>query len=201
MITREVLDGAGVSCVEYRTGREFLAADQNLQSGCVVLEPRLPDMHGVQIQHLLSASGDVLPVIFAVSKLDVSTAVEFMRSGAVHVLEKPVRPAELLATIQEALELSLERRRKKNEELRIKGLTATLSKKEVDVLELIATGRSPKMIATALQLSVRAVELRRKSLMSKLRVGSSLELMRFSVIAKAEFGQHRGFAVSVNCRL
>jgi FixJ family two-component response regulator len=196
--TREILDGSGVSCVIHRTGREFLCAFRDGRPGCLVLEQRLPDMSGLQLQHRLATSTVGPPLVFVIANPEVSIAVELMRSGAVHVLEKPVRPAELLQAIQEALEIDRERRRYRDEEMRVKGLVATLSQRELEVLELIADGKPPKTIAAALELSVRAVELRRKSLMSKLRVGSSLELMRFSVIAKAEFGRHQGCAVLGN---
>ena len=196
--TREILDGSGVSCVMHRTAREFLCAYRDGQAGCLVLEQRLPDMSGVQLQHRQAASAAGLPLVFVIANPEVSIAVELMRGGAVHVLEKPVRPAELLHAIQEALEIDRERRRCRDEEMRVKGLVATLSQRELEVLELIADGKPPKTIAAALELSVRAVELRRKSLMCKLRIGSSLELMRFSVIAKTEFGRHQGCVVSRN---
>jgi FixJ family two-component response regulator len=197
-LTRQILDGSGISCVVHRTGREFLSADRDCQPGCIVLELRLPDMSGLQLQHRLSALEAGLPLVFAIANPEVSIAVELMRGGAVHVLEKPVRPAELLQAIQEALQLNRERRTRQDEKMRVKGLTATLSQRELEVLELIAHGKSPKEIAAALELSVRAVELRRKSLICKLRVGSSLELMRFSVIARTEFGRQRGFAAAGN---
>jgi FixJ family two-component response regulator len=196
-IAREILAGSGISCVLHRTAREFLSTHRDSQPGCLVLEQRLPDMSGLQLQHRLAASAG-LPSVFVIAHPEVSIAVELMRGGAVHVLEKPVRPAELLHAIQEALEIGRDRRRRRDEELRVKGLVATLSKREIEVLQLIADGKPPKLIAAALELSVRAVELRRKSLMTKLRVGSSLELMRFSVIAKKEFGRHQGCVVSRN---
>jgi FixJ family two-component response regulator len=196
--TREILDGSGVSCAIHRTGREFLCAFRDGRPGCLVLEQRLPDMSGLQLQHRLATPTVGLPLVFVVANPEVSIAVELMRGGAVHVLEKPARPAELLQAIQEALEIDRERRRSRDEEMRVKGLVATLSQRELEVLELIAVGKPPKSIAAALELSVRAVELRRKSLMSKLRIGSSFELMRFSVIAKTEFGRHQGCAVLGN---
>ncbi len=188
---RGLLDGSEISCVAYRTGRDFLSDYEDGQPGCLVLEQRIPDMSGLQLQHRLSASGCVLPLVFVTAKTDVSTAVELMRGGAVHVLEKPVRAVELLEAIHEALALDRDRRGAKDQTTRVKNLTATLTRKEVQVLELIAAGRSPKSIAAELELSVRAVELRRNSLMAKLDVSSSLELMKFAVLAHHELGLGR----------
>ena len=186
--TREVLDGSELGCEFYPSGHEFLAAYRHDWPGCLVLEQRIPDMSGLQLQHRLASFGVVLPLIFLTARPDVSTAVEFMRGGAVHVLEKPVRSVELLEAIQEAIALDQGRRLAKNNQKRLKNFTLALTRKERQVLELIAAGRSVKAIAAELELSVRAVELRRKSLMKKLEVGSALELMRFSVLAYSDLG-------------
>jgi two-component system, LuxR family, response regulator FixJ len=186
--TRELLDGTEVVCELYRSGHEFLGAYRDDRPGCLVLEQRIPDMSGLQLQHRLAASGTILPLVFVTACSDVSTAVEFMRGGAVHVLEKPVRSIELLEAIQEAIALDRGRRVAKNNQTRFKNLTDALTRNERQVLELIAAGQSVKAIAAELELCVRAVELRRKSLMQKLEVGSSLELMRFSVIAQRKLG-------------
>ena len=145
-------------------------------------------MSGLQLQHRLAASGCTMPLIFVTAKPDVSTAVELMRGGAVHVLEKPVRAVELLEAIHEALRLDQERRGTRDQTTKLRGLTSALTRKELQVLELIAGGKSPKAIASELELSVRAVELRRSSLMSKLDVHTSLELMRFAVVAHRDLG-------------
>ena len=109
-----------------------------------------------------------------------------MRGGAVHVLEKPARPIELLSAIQEAVDLNQHRRNVKQHHIRLLDLTASLTSKERQVLELIGRGKSIKAIAAELQLSVRAIELRRQSLMNKLGAASSSELMRFSVMMHRE---------------
>jgi two-component system response regulator FixJ len=143
-------------------------------------------MSGLQLQHRLSARGSDLPLVFLTADTNVSTAVELMRGGAVHVLEKPARPIELLSAIQEAVDLNQHRRNVKQHHIRLLDLTASLTSKERQVLELIGRGKSIKAIAAELQLSVRAIELRRQSLMNKLGAASSSELMRFSVMVQRE---------------
>ena len=188
-IVKDVLEGSTLGCKFFRSGRDFLAAFPDTQPGCLVLEQRIPDMSGLQLQHRLSARGCSLPLVFLTSNSDVSTAVELMRGGAVHVLEKPARPVELYNAIQEALALDRERRQAKVQQTQLSTLTATLTQKERETLALIAKGRSSKAMASELDLSVRAVELRRHSLMKKLGVGSSLDLMRFAVFAQNDSGE------------
>jgi FixJ family two-component response regulator len=187
-MTREVLEGSDWNCEIFRSGRDFLAANHDSRPGCLVLEQRIPDMSGLQLQHRLAASGSVLPLVFVTANTNVSTAVELMRGGAIHVLEKPARSIELLSAIQEAIAQNRDRRLARSQKTKIRELTATLTRKERQVLELIAQGYSGKAVAAALELSVRAIELRRNRLMNKLGVRTSLELMRFAVIAMRELG-------------
>ena len=180
-VARSFLDGSNVRCDAYSTCRDFLAAYSASRPGCLVLEHRIADMSGYQLQRRLAADGVGLPLVFVLAHPNVNTAVELMRGGAVHVLEKPVRSIELLNAIQEALELDHDRRLRAEDQARFRQLVDGLTHKEREVLDLIAHGRSVKSMAAHLQLSVRAVEQRRSRLMEKLQVGSPLDLMRFSV--------------------
>jgi FixJ family two-component response regulator len=74
----------------------------------------------------------------------------------------------------------------RNRQDNLNKLTATLTHKDRETLDLIAKGRSCKAMASDLDLSVRAVELRRNSLMRKLGIQSSLELMRFAVVVQPD---------------
>ena len=182
-MTTELVKDSDLHCEVFRSGRDFLAEYQESRPGCLVLEQRIPDMSGLQLQHRLAAAGAPLPLVFMIANADVSLAVELMRGGAVHVLEKPARSMELWGAIQEAIGLNSQRLLDKAQQTRLRELTASLTAKERQVLELVAEGRSAKNMAKLLAISVRAIELRRTSLMKKLDLGTTLELMRFSVLA------------------
>jgi two-component system, LuxR family, response regulator FixJ len=183
-LTKELFEGSHLRCETYSTCREFLAAYDSGCPGCLVLEHRIPDMSGLQLQRRLAASSSKLPLVFVLAAANVSTAVELMRGGAVHVLEKPVRPVELLTAIQEALALDHDRRIEVQHEAKTREQIAALTRKEREVLTLIAQGKSTKAIAAHFGLTVRAVEQRRRNLMGKLHFRSPLELLRFSVTAR-----------------
>jgi two-component system, LuxR family, response regulator FixJ len=186
-LIRELFEGSHLRCETFSACREFLAAYDLERPGCVVLEHRIPDMSGLQLQRRLAADGSMMPLVFVLAAANVSTAVELMRGGAVHVLEKPVRPVELLNAIQEALALDHDRRIAVQHEAKVREQIAALTRKEREVLNLIAQGKSTKAMATHLDLTVRAVEQRRRSLMGKLQLRSLLELMQFSVTARRLF--------------
>jgi two-component system, LuxR family, response regulator FixJ len=184
----DLLSGSELHCEVYSTCRDFLATHNASRPGCVVLEQRIPDMSGLQLQRRLRLNGSrQLPLVFVLGDPAVATAVELMRGGAIHVLEKPLRPVELLTAIQEALDFDRDRRHVSRNDEQVKDLIAALTRKEREVLELIAVGKSVKAMAAQLELSVRAIEQRRQGLMAKLRLGSALELMRFSVNAQRVF--------------
>ena len=193
---QELLAGTDLKCELFRSAREFFAAYQDHCTGCLVLDTLIPDMGGLQIQRRLASQQSSLPLVFVVTRLDVSTAVELMRSGAIHVLEKPVRSVELWNAIQEAVETGRNRHRAIEEQRQVRERLATLTRKERQVLQLIAEGKSIKAIAVTLNVCVRAVELRRRNLMKKLDLKSQAELMRFSVLADIEFRKRPDPALS-----
>lgn len=124
------------------------------------MEQRIFDMSGLQIQQRLAERGQRLPAVYVTSGLDVATAVALMRGGATHVLEKPLRPLELLAAIEEAVASDEKRRHEENGKRRVKELIALLTGKERQMLGLVAGAKSTKAIAAELCICIRAVELR-----------------------------------------
>jgi FixJ family two-component response regulator len=185
-MVNELLRGNSLRCEAYCSGRQFFAAYDPSRPTCLVLEMRIPDMGGLQLQRRLLRSGSPLPLVFVTSHVDVSMAVEAMRGGAVHVLEKPLRPLELWSAIQEGVAREVGRCREQEQQRKMRQRVASLTRKERQVVQLIADGKSIKVMATALGLCVRAVELRRRSLMKKLGLHSPLELMRFSILAVSQ---------------
>ena len=106
--------------------------------------------------------------------------------GAIHVLEKPLRSFELLNAIQEAVAIDQSERREEAEKRRVLEAIAMLTHKERQLVSLVASAKSTKTIASNLSLCPRAVELRRRGIMAKLGLKSSLELLKFAMLAWQE---------------
>src|SRR5580658_6532823 len=83
--------------------REFLAAKRPEAPACLVLDVRLPDSSGLELQRELSDAGVHIPIIFITGHADVPMTVRAMKAGAVEFLTKPFRGQELLDAIQEAI--------------------------------------------------------------------------------------------------
>jgi FixJ family two-component response regulator len=178
---RDLVYTMNLPCEAYTSGRDFLEAFDPSRPGCIVLEVRIPDINGLQIQERLAAERAVIPLVFLTTQTTVSIAVRAMRLGAVHFMEKPFREHELWDTVQEAISLDARRRRAAERREMIEGRLARLTPKEQQVLGMIAEGKSKQTIAAEVGISVRTVELRRSRLMKKLGLGSLVELVVFAL--------------------
>lgn len=190
----ELFEGHCIEVQSHGCGRSFFTSYDGSQGGCFVLELRILDASGFQIRRRLADQNQYLPMVFVTSGINVSTAVSLMRDGAVHVLEKPLRSIELFNAIQDGLALDAGRYRRDMETRRVREAIALLTHKERRFIGLLAEARSTKAIAMHLSISSRAVELRRRSVMDKLGFGSSVELLRFALVAQQNF---RGLLAAV----
>jgi two-component system response regulator FixJ len=135
-------------CEAFALGQEFLDSYTPSQSGCLVLEVRIPDVNGLDIQDHLRAQGAVIPVVFLTGRATVSIAVRAMRTGAMHFLEKPFRDHELWDAIHEAIVLDEKRRRALKERQERERELAAITLKERHVLKMIAEGKSKAAMAS-----------------------------------------------------
>jgi FixJ family two-component response regulator len=162
----------------YSTATEFLALYRDDRPGCLLFDVRMPDISGLELYEQLVAEGMRLPVIFMTAYADVPMAVRALKSGAVEFLEKPFNRQTLLERVQRAIADDLERRKRGEHWEDVGRRLSDLTAREHAVLELVLTGQPNKAIAAKLEITERTVELRRASLMRKLGVGSSIELIR-----------------------
>jgi FixJ family two-component response regulator len=162
----------------FASATEFLSAYEPSHPGCLVLDIKMPGMTGMELQRKLTDDGVLIPIVMISGHADVRIAVEAMTLGAITLLEKPFRLDELLAQVRKALERDRENRAAQQKCAEATARLAQLTPKEREVLEMIAEGKTNREMATALQLSVRAVEDRRSRLMKKVQVHSVAELVQ-----------------------
>jgi FixJ family two-component response regulator len=177
------VDRAGLRYAAFDTGIEFLKMYKPTQCGCILLEARLPDMSGLQLQNRLATGGSETPVIFVTAHGSIPLAVRAMRAGALSFFEKPFREDELWEAIQEAITIDRERCDVRMRDLHLKERMGQLSMREERVLTAIADGKTKQEIAVDLNVSIRTVELSRARLIKKLGLRSPLELLRFASAA------------------
>lgn len=166
----------------YASGHEFLDRFDASLPGCVVLDLRMPQTSGLEVLDELSARNVEVPIIMISGHGDIPAAVSAMKSGAVDFLEKPYRGASLMESIRRAIELDAGRRSARADRQLLVDRYATLTDEEKEVLQLTAAGKPDKAIALKLDLSLRTIQLRRASLMRKLRVATRAELIRLAQV-------------------
>jgi two-component system response regulator FixJ len=186
-----LLDAAGFRVISYETPAAFLAAAPGLSAGCALLDIRMPDMDGLELQARLLELGIALPVVVMTGQGDVQSAVRAMKAGAADFIEKPFSDYTFLAAIEAALARAKpsDRTQETTDAVR---LIATLSPREREVLDALVAGRPNKVIAFDLGLSVRTVEVHRARMMDRLGVRQLAEAIRLAVMAKLASGPSHG---------
>ena len=151
-----------------------------LQPGCLLLDVRLPDVNGLELQQRLRECGATTPVIFISGYSDVPVTVRAMRSGAIDFLSKPVSEEALLNAIELAFaeEARLRAERDELEELRRK--YDLLTPREQDVFRLVLAGRLNKQIARELGISEKTVKVHRGRVMAKMGARRVAHLVQFA---------------------
>lgn len=180
-----MLRHAGFQVRPVESGIAFLKLAKNAERGCVLLDIRMPEMNGLEVQQEMVKQGIDMPVVVLTGHGDVEIAVQAMRAGAINFLEKPYEKEALLAAMEEAFE------RIENSDLKEMASSeatvrlACLTGRERDVLDGLMTGYPNKTIAYDLGISPRTVEIYRANMMEKLRVRSLAEALRIGFAAEA----------------
>lgn len=146
---------------------------------CLLLDVRMPGMSGPELFRRLSALGmlERMPVIFLTGHGDVPTAVSAVQAGAFDFVEKPFSDNMLVDRIEAALARSAAALRAQAAALRASAALAELTERERDVMRFVIEGLPNKLIAEALGISVRTVEVHRSRVFDKLGVRSAVELV------------------------
>lgn len=177
-----LLQSEGLIVRAFEGARQFLAEYDRDARGCLVVDVRMPEMSGLQLQEYLAAEGSTLPVIVITGHGDVPMAVKALKNGALDFIEKPFADQQLLDRVHEALDVDRRlfgERAKRDDILRRLG---RLTKREREVMTGVAEGKANKVIAEELGLSPKTVEVHRARLMQKLEVDSLAQLMRFAIL-------------------
>jgi two-component system, LuxR family, response regulator FixJ len=177
-LVTELAGAIGLTAQSWPSGETFLTDYRPTGPGCLVLDVRMPGISGLQLQKELARQGATLPVILITGYADVRMAVEVMKSGAFDFLEKPFRTQELCDKIQEAVRWHQEIWQRIRQRETVESQIGALTPAERQVMEMVVEGKTNKMIAAELDLSLRAVEDRRARMMKRLRVKSRPELLR-----------------------
>jgi RNA polymerase sigma factor (sigma-70 family) len=173
-----LLRAAGYEAREYASATQFLSAERTRESGCILLDVRMPGANGLDMQEELALKGNRLPIVFLTGYADVTTSVRALKAGAVDFLTKPVRKEALLDAIDTALRIAGDRHDKQSRLQVLRAAHETLTAREREVYEHVVAGKPNKQIGRELGISERTVKAHRGKVMGKMGVGSLVELVR-----------------------
>ncbi|WP_247879935.1 response regulator transcription factor [Azospirillum melinis] len=195
-----LLECAGFRAESFATPLGFLESDAPSRPGCLLVDVRMPQMSGLDVQERLTRDGHAIPVVVMTGHGDVPLAVRAMKAGAVDFVEKPFEEEALLAAVRSALARAADSRTAQDPPPaaapeqpapppaasappEVLARLSALTPRELDVLRWLVAGKSNKVIAFELSISPRTVEIHRARVMEKMQADSLPTLVRMAIAA------------------
>ena len=154
-----------VECFE--SSVSFLESYDPLRHGCIVADVRMPILGGIQLLEQLNLRKNKLPVIILTGYADIPMAVNAMKIGAIDFISKPFNNQYLLDQIQKSIATNVNQYTSEPLENQANRF-ADLSKRERQVMALVASGKTNKQIAQELFICNSTVEFHRSRIMKKM---------------------------------
>jgi two-component system response regulator FixJ len=173
-----LLESDGWQVEGFSSAAEFLKDWAPNRHGCLLLDVRMPEQTGLELQAALAKEGTSLPIIMMSGYGDVATCSQAFRAGAVDFLEKPADHNVLLSRIREAVERDAKRRLAQVANPQFLLRLRTLTPREREVMDRLMEGKSLKQIALELNVSVQTSSKHRMKILEKLRVANDIELLK-----------------------
>ncbi|BBF23784.1 response regulator transcription factor [Sutterella megalosphaeroides] len=173
-----LLSGESYDVVTYADAGSFLASSDFRRYGAILLDVRMPNMSGLELQNRLKELGCDLPIIFVSGHGDIDMAVNTLKNGAVDFLQKPVKDDRLLEVIDAAVARNKAARRDQAEVADFKARLEQLTQREREVIRMVAQGYSNKEVAAEFGISEKTVQVHRGSAYRKLDLHNAAEIAR-----------------------
>ena len=101
---RRLLQSVGFHVRTFISGNDFLNQGCQNMSGCIILDVRMPEIGGLELQQRLNDTGSKMPIIFMSAHQDSETREKALKAGAMAFLQKPFEDQLLIETIHSALD-------------------------------------------------------------------------------------------------
>lgn len=175
-----LIRSVGLRVELFASAKDFLRQKRLNGPACLVLDVRLPDLSGLELQRELAATNNPVPIIFITGHGDIPMSVQAMKAGAMEFLPKPFRDQDLLDAIHHALERDAQALEQRAVVASLGTCYETLSSREREVMAFVVRGLLNKQIADELGTSEVTVKIQRGQVMQKMRAQSVPDLVRMS---------------------
>ena len=186
---RWVIESNGWKVEAHPSAEAFLNSYAPSRPGCLILDVRMPGMSGPELQKLLNDRHCSMPIIFISAHGTVPTAVRAMQAGAVDFIMKPFDNVTLLERIDKCVERARQQSGINQQVNSARERLAKLTAREREILGLVVAGKSNKLIAAELRISIKTVEAHRAKIMQKLQVHSLAELVGLALTNQLSKGK------------
>ncbi|UDL05174.1 response regulator transcription factor [Marinobacter sp. CA1] len=176
-----LLESVGLTVRTFEDAMAFFENYRPGDSGCLVMDVRMPGMSGINAQKKLPEYRIDLPVIMISAHGNVDMAVTALTQGALTFIEKPFDDQVLIDHVHNALTLDRERHQKQRSQSQIQQRYDSLTRREKQVLALIVQGMSNQEAADDLGINRKTVEGHRAHMMTKMTVDSLAELVQIAI--------------------
>jgi len=184
-----LLRADGLETRPFMSPKAFLEQHDVATPGCVVLDIAMPGLNGLELQQALMNLGSPRPIVFLSGRGDIRTSVQAMKAGAVDFLTKPVNGKNLIAAVRRANELDQRARQDQSERRAVAQRLATLTPRELEVLQHVIAGQLNKQIAADLGTVEKTIKVHRARVMEKMGIRSVAELVRMADQAGIPFSK------------
>lgn len=173
-----LISSVGLQVQAFDSAYDFLRWRRPDAPSSLILDIRLTDVNGLDLQSQLTDAKIQIPIIFVTAYGDVSMSVRAMKAGAVDFLTKPFRDQDVLDAIHFGLERDRVRRAREAEIGGMQRRFRSLTPRERDVVTMVSSGLQNKQIAAHLGVTENTVKAHRKRAMDKMQAQSLPELVK-----------------------
>lgn len=176
-----MIEKCGYRTQGFSSPTDFLEKHDPQQHGCLIVDLRMPEMTGLELQNALISRGSPLPLIVVTGFGNIAECTQAFKAGAVDFLEKPVDSPTLLDRIKTALVKDFQVRSAQSKMHELETRLALLTPREREVMDHLIAGKSMKEIAAEFGTSFQTIAKHRMKVLEKLGVENDIELVHLTL--------------------